>query len=241
MADHENSNEDKNMSSESASLIENRYDNLYPPETPSPLPPPYSDSITRPPRMFGDEDGNSSLNYSDGRTDHSSRMRMTTTTTLVRVSETPEISAIEKRSYKAECYNAIWLIAGFMWLGIVLLWILSIPYFATIIGIPIGLDIIRYTHLIQAAHGTNVRIRRAKTVSRKGCRVLKSILWFPCGLLMALFHIICGVVLCITLVGFHFGLKHLRLVKTSLCPFDIELEKAVKLHTETAQWDTNES
>ncbi|KNC71545.1 hypothetical protein SARC_15913, partial [Sphaeroforma arctica JP610] len=67
-------------------------------------------------------------------------------------------------------------------------------------------------------------------------RGLKIFFWFPFGLVLALFHVAFGVILCLLVVGLPYGLKHFRLVRTSFCPFDIELAEPVKVMRDTNIW-----
>ncbi|MBQ7611411.1 MAG: hypothetical protein IJU74_09995 [Bacteroidales bacterium] len=49
---------------------------------------------------------------------------------------------------------------------------------------------------------------------------LGSILWLILGgILVALVHLTCGLLFCITIVGIPFGVKHFRLALSSIFPF----------------------
>ena len=55
--------------------------------------------------------------------------------------------------------------------------------------------------------------------------LLLNVIWLiVSGLLLALQHVLWGLLLCITVIGIPFGLQHFKLAKLALMPFGAEVQ-----------------
>ncbi len=116
--------------------------------------------------------------------------------------------------------NLIWLLCGGLLSGIS--WILSgCLWCLTIVGIPVGMQCFKLAGLCFCPFGKEV-------VSGGGAvSLLLNILWMLLsGIPLALEHLLCGFLLCITVVGIPFGLQHFKLAKLALMPFGAQIVSA---------------
>lgn len=109
--------------------------------------------------------------------------------------------------------NLLWFITGGMLAGFA--WILAgCIWCITIVGIPIGIQCFKFASLSFFPFGKEV-VYNGNTVS-----VLLNILWILfSGIELAMTHALCGLVLCVTIIGIPFGLQHFKLAKLALLPF----------------------
>ncbi len=113
--------------------------------------------------------------------------------------------------------NIIWLIFGGLlaaicWILLGLLWCI------TIIGIPIGLQCFKFARLAALPFGKNVSYGGGA-----GSLILNVIWLLLTGIPMAIEHIICGAIFCITIIGIPFGLQHFKIAKLALMPFGAKI------------------
>lgn len=112
--------------------------------------------------------------------------------------------------------NVLWIIFG--GLESCLSWLLAgLLCCLTIVGIPFGMQCFKIAQLSLFPFGKEV-IRNGGAVS-----FLANLLWLIFGIPLALFHLIWGVLLCITIIGIPFGLQFFKLAGLSLCPFGAEI------------------
>lgn len=111
--------------------------------------------------------------------------------------------------------NILWLIFG----GLVT----SLMYFVaglvmcvTIVGIPFGLQLFKFGAFALMPFGHEVGGN-----CTSGCLTLGfNVLWIFLGWWeIALVHVACGLLFCVTIVGIPFGLQHFKLAGYSLFPF----------------------
>lgn len=116
--------------------------------------------------------------------------------------------------------NLIWLIFGGLEAAIVY-FLGGLALCLTIVGIPFGIMAIQMAGQVLLPFGKTVRRRQRAT----GCiSIGASILWIiSLGWILALGHVIIGVVMCITVIGIPFGLQHFKLISIALDPFGSEL------------------
>lgn len=114
--------------------------------------------------------------------------------------------------------NIVWWIFG----GIAT----AVEYFSTglilcisIIGIPFGIQCFKLGLLMLFPFGSHFSPTSSGPLSCLG-----NILWFIPGLLIALTHLLFGVLLCITIVGIPWGTKHFKFANLALTPFGREIE-----------------
>lgn len=115
--------------------------------------------------------------------------------------------------------NLLWLLLGGLWwaLGYTLLGLLLC---ITIIGIPFGKQFFKLARLVLSPFGVEIQQGDGGGVGS----VLGNLLWLLCGgLLSALGNLLHGVVLCITIIGFPFGLQYFKLAGLVLMPFGKEI------------------
>ena len=113
--------------------------------------------------------------------------------------------------------NIIWVIFAGLWLAIG--WaITGLLWCATIIAIPVGLQCFKFAGLALAPFGRDV------SFGGGAGSLLLNILWLIFGgLELALASAVCGLVLCVTIVGIPFGLQCFKLAQLALMPFGSEV------------------
>lgn len=112
--------------------------------------------------------------------------------------------------------NIIWIIFG----GIFIFFEYLIGGFIlclTIIGIPFGLQCIKFAFVGLAPFGVKI----TDTSSNTGClSTVMNILWLCCGgFWIALTHLFFGILLCLTIIGIPFGKQHFKLMNLAFSPF----------------------
>ncbi len=115
--------------------------------------------------------------------------------------------------------NILWIIFG----GLIsaLLWILAgCLWCITVIGIPIGLQCFKLSSISLNPFGKEI------TYDGGAGSFLLNIIWILLsGIELALYNLIAGLILCVTIVGIPFGLQFFKLAKLSLCPFGANVER----------------
>ncbi len=110
--------------------------------------------------------------------------------------------------------NIIWLLLGGLTTAIEY-FVAGLALCITIIGIPFGVQCFKMAMLMLWPFGSQVSESRANIF---GC--VGNILWIVlAGWIIALTHLLYGVVLCITIIGLPFGMKHFSLAKLAFTPF----------------------
>lgn len=109
--------------------------------------------------------------------------------------------------------NIIWLVFGGLltalaWAFYGILWCI------TIVGIPLGLQCFKFASLSLWPFGKEVEYNGGAV------KTIVNIIWMIfTGLEMALMNVICGLVLCVTIIGIPFGKQFFKLASLSLLPF----------------------
>jgi len=110
--------------------------------------------------------------------------------------------------------NIIWLIFG----GILgaLAWFLSgLLLCITIIGIPFGVQCFKIAGFVLWPFGRDVEIGNFGAAG-----LILNVLWIIIlGWELAVFHLVFGAILCVTIIGIPFGLQHFKLSMLGLVPF----------------------
>lgn len=109
--------------------------------------------------------------------------------------------------------NVIWFLCGGMLSG--LSWCLAgCLWCVTIVGIPIGVQCFKFASLAFCPFGKEVLYGGGVG------SMLLNILWLIIsGLPLALESAICGLLLCVTIVGIPFGRQHFKIARLALMPF----------------------
>ena len=120
--------------------------------------------------------------------------------------------------------NIIWFIFGGAMTGIEYI-IAGLAMMITIIGIPFGLQCIKLGIFCFWPFGQRISTSED---SLGGCiNTILNIIWFFIGgFWIALTHLVWGVLLCVTIILFPFGMQHFKLLKLALFPFGKEIVPA---------------
>ncbi len=112
--------------------------------------------------------------------------------------------------------NIIWFVFGGVIIAIEYL-VAGLLLCLTIVGIPFGLQSMKLAWLALLPFGKTSVI----TPQASGClSAVMNILWLLIGgIWIALSHLICGLIFCITIIGIPFGLQHFKLMTVALTPF----------------------
>ena len=112
--------------------------------------------------------------------------------------------------------NIIWLVFGGIMIAIEYV-ISSVAMMLTIIGIPFGLQTLKLAALALWPFGTQI----VDAGWPSGCvaGLMNVIWWFLGGIVIALTHLVWGIIFCITIIGIPFGLQHFKLMRFVLFPF----------------------
>jgi hypothetical protein len=112
--------------------------------------------------------------------------------------------------------NVIWLILAGIWLAIAYV-IAGVLNCLTIIGIPFGIQAFKLAGYALWPFG-RVVVHRPGAM---GClSVIGNIIWLVLGgLLLALLHLLVGILLCLTIIGLPLGLASIKMSRLALWPF----------------------
>ncbi len=112
--------------------------------------------------------------------------------------------------------NIVWLVFGGITIAIEYV-ISSLLLFVTIIGIPFGLQTLKFAELALLPFDKKV----VKRESSSGClSLIMNIIWFFVGAIpIVLTHFLYGLLLYITIIGIPFGNQHFKLMRLALSPF----------------------
>lgn len=109
--------------------------------------------------------------------------------------------------------NIIWFIFGGLW-GAISWFVTGCLWCITIIGIPVGLQCFKIAGLSLWPFGKQV------VYGTSSMSFLVNIIWLILsGWVLALGHLISGILLCITIIGIPFGKQSFKLAQLALMPF----------------------
>ena len=116
--------------------------------------------------------------------------------------------------------NILWLILGGL-VAAMIYFLVGVVLFCTIIGIPFGIQLFKLGEYALWPFGREL----VNKPGEPGCvSVVMNLLWILLGWWeVALVHLVCGLVFCITIVGIPFGLQHFRMGLQSVFPFGKEV------------------
>lgn len=110
--------------------------------------------------------------------------------------------------------NIIWLIFGGI-LGAIAWLIAGLLLCITIIGIPFGVQCFKIAGFVLWPFGRDVEIGNFGAAG-----LILNVLWIVIlGWELAVFHLVFGAILCVTIIGIPFGLQHFKLSMLGLVPF----------------------
>lgn len=112
--------------------------------------------------------------------------------------------------------NIIWIVFGGFMIAVEYV-LSSVAMMLTIIGIPFGLQTLKLAQVALWPFGTDI----SNNGWPSGCLagIMNVIWWFLGGFVIALSHLMWGVIFCITVIGIPFGMQHFKLMMLALFPF----------------------
>ena len=118
--------------------------------------------------------------------------------------------------------NLLWLLLGGIVVAIIY-WIVGLLMCITIIGIPFGIQLIKLGSYALWPFGHELVDRPGES----GClSIVMNLIWILLGWWeIAIIHLVCGLVCCITVVGIPFGIQHFKLALNSIFPFGKEVRR----------------
>ena len=116
--------------------------------------------------------------------------------------------------------NLIWLILGGFLIAMIY-WIVGHLMCITIIGIPFGMQLFKLGSYALWPFGHEL----VDAPNEPGCvSIVMNLLWILLGWWeIALIHLVCGLVCCLTFVGIPWGIQHFRMAIASIFPFGKEI------------------
>jgi uncharacterized membrane protein YccF (DUF307 family) len=112
--------------------------------------------------------------------------------------------------------NLIWLVLAGIWLAIGYL-VAGILNCLTIIGIPFGIQSFKLSGYALWPFG-RVVVRRPGSFGIVS--LIGNVLWLILGgLVLALLHLVVGILLCLTVIGIPLGLASMKMARLALTPF----------------------
>ena len=116
--------------------------------------------------------------------------------------------------------NLLWIVLG----GVILsfLWfIVGLLLCITIIGIPFGMQCFKIAGFVLWPFGRDITPGGFGVMG-----VIGNVIWIiVCGIELAIVHLICGLLLCITIIGIPFALQHFKMAKLAFIPFGAQIHK----------------
>ncbi len=119
--------------------------------------------------------------------------------------------------------NLLWLILGGIVIAVIY-YLVGLLLCITIIGIPFGLQLFKLGTYALWPFGREL----VNGPNEPGClSVAMNLIWILLGWWeIALVHLFFGAILCITIVGIPWGLRHFRMAMASVFPFGKEIVSA---------------
>ena len=112
--------------------------------------------------------------------------------------------------------NILWIILGGLIVAL-LYWLIGLLFCITIIGIPFGMQLMKFGSFALWPFGHKVEEKK----NGGGCiDTVFNVIWILTGWWeIAAMHAVFGLICCITIIGIPFGKQHFKLAKLSLLPF----------------------
>ena len=116
--------------------------------------------------------------------------------------------------------NLIWLVFGGL-LVAVIYFLVGLLMCITIIGIPFGVQLIKLGIYALWPFGHEL----VNGPNEPGClSTVMNLLWILLGWWeIAVIHLVCGLFLCVTLIGIPWGLQHFKMALSAIFPFGKEI------------------
>ena len=120
--------------------------------------------------------------------------------------------------------NIVWLILGGLLIALIY-YLVGLVMCITIIGIPFGIQLFKLGTYALSPFGRELVYKPQEP----GClSIVMNLIWILLGWWeIALIHLACGLILCITIVGIPLGLQHFKMALNSILPFGKEIRDTV--------------
>ena len=129
--------------------------------------------------------------------------------------------------------NIIWLVLAGLWMALAYV-LAALICFILIITIPFGFAAMRIALFALWPFGRTV-VRRSDAGVASG---IGNVIWLLlCGWWLALTHLITGVALCLTIIGFPLGLANFKLIPVSLLPLGRDIVSTDEARAINAGYD----
>ena len=112
--------------------------------------------------------------------------------------------------------NICWLLFGGLIIALIY-YIVGVLMCVTIIGIPFGIQLFKFGTYALWPFGHEL----VDAPGEPGCvSAVMDLVWILLGWWeIAILHLLCGVLFCITIIGIPFGLQHFKMVLPTIFPF----------------------
>ena len=116
--------------------------------------------------------------------------------------------------------NILWIVFGGLLVALIYFFV-GLLMCITIIGVPFGVQLFKLGAYALWPFGRKL----ADGPRDPGClSIVMNLLWILCGWWeIAIIHLVCGVLFCITIVGIPWGLQHFKMAIASVFPFGKEI------------------
>ena len=116
--------------------------------------------------------------------------------------------------------NIIWLVLGGLLVALIY-YLVGLLMCITIVGIPFGVQLFKLGTYALWPFGHEL----VPGPGQPGClSTVMTLLWILLGWWeIAVIHLVCGLILCLTLIGIPWGLTHFRMAVNSIFPFGKEI------------------
>ena len=116
--------------------------------------------------------------------------------------------------------NILWLLFGGLLIAVIY-WLVGLLMCITIVGIPFGVQLFKLGTYALWPFGHEL----VNGPGQPGCRsTVMNLLWILLGWWeIAAIHLICGLILCITVIGIPWGLQHFKMALSAIFPFGKEI------------------
>ena len=116
--------------------------------------------------------------------------------------------------------NLIWLVLGGLLIAVIY-WLVGIVMCITIVGIPFGVQLFKLGVYALWPFGHELVDKPGQPGCLSG---VMNLIWVLLGWWqVALIHAVCGLILCISIIGIPWGLQHFKMAFGSIFPFGKEI------------------
>jgi len=126
--------------------------------------------------------------------------------------------------------NVIWLVFCGLWMAIAYV-VAGLVAFVLIITIPFGIAAFRIAAYVLWPFGRTIERHPSAGVAS----LIGNILWIILfGWWLAVGHLVSGVLLCLTIIGFPLGLASFKIIPITLLPLGVRIVPVDRVYTESA-------